>query len=376
MKRKYCSVCNCLLKNIFVLDNYPIKLSCTNIPIKEMHQLSFSQCISCNTIQLDELIPLEILYSDSHNYTSVGKIWENYFKLLINNLNPIIKDKNILEIGCPSGKIACNVHDYKKWFIVEPNKNKKHVFNENIIFIERFFDCNFSLDIEIDVIIHSHLFEHIYKPNDFLKKCNEILKSDGVMIFGVPNMKYFTENIITPFLGVFFEHTIFLNKKNICYLLKKNNFDIVEIIDYENHSTIYKCKKKNNSDTIENTNQIIFKNTNYIDSFTQSLNLYKDFINKCNNIIKNTSKDVYIFGASYNTQFLLSLGIEIKNIKGILDNSKEKQNKFFYGYDIRIYDPEILKYNINCIVILRNGYYTNEIIEQILKINKNIEIII
>ena len=108
----------------------------------------------------------------------------------------------------------------------------------------------------------------------------------------------------------------------------------------------------------------------------ESLNFYQLFINKCNNIIKNTNKNVYIFGASYNTQFLLSLGINSNKIKGILDNSNEKQNKFFYGYDIPIYSPEILKNDNNCIIILKNGFYTNEIIEQILSISKNIEIII
>jgi hypothetical protein len=39
------------------------------------------------------------------------------------------------------------------------------------------------------------------------------------MFFGVPNMQHFTETNICPFLGLFFEHTIFLNKENISYLL-------------------------------------------------------------------------------------------------------------------------------------------------------------
>ena len=104
--------------------------------------------------------------------------------------------------------------------------------------------------------------------------------------------------------------------------------------------------------------------------------LYKLYINKCNDIIKDTTKNVYIFGASYNTQFLLSLGINSNKIKGILDNSIEKQNKYFYGYDIIIYSPEILKNDNECFIILKNGFYTNEIMEKILNIRANIKIII
>jgi len=370
MKRNLCSICNSLLENIYILDNFPTKLFCTIKPVKDFSKLSFSQCVSCNTIQLDELIPLEMLYSESHNYTSFGEIWKNYFKVFINKINNIIKDKNILEIGCPSGKIAMNIiNNYNKWIIVEPNKNDNINLNKNIIFVEKFFDSNFSLDIDIDIIIHSHLFEHIYNPNDFLKKCYEIIKPGGIMIFGVPNMNYFTEQFITPFLGIFFEHNIFLNKENIYYLLNKNNFEVVEIIDYENHSTIYHCKKIEKIEKIE-------KITNYYNSFMESLKVYENFIIKCNNIIDNTNKHVYIFGASYNTQFLLSLGIHPNKIKGIIDNSIEKQNKFFYGYDIAIYSPKILEHENDCIVIIKNGYYTNEIMAQILNINKNIEIII
>jgi len=179
-------------------------------------------------------MPLDILYAESHNHISVGKMWENYFKLFMHKINHIVKNKNILEIGDPSGKIALKADEYNKWFIVEPNKNPNIAFDKKIFFIESFFDDNFNINEKIDVIIHSHLFEHIYEPNNFLKKCYKVLNNEGDMFFGVPNMQHFTETDACPFLGIFFEHTIFLNKENISYLLNNNNFEIIEIIDFEN----------------------------------------------------------------------------------------------------------------------------------------------
>jgi SAM-dependent methyltransferase len=347
----------------------PIKLSCVNTPEYKKSPLSFSQCEQCTTIQLDKLIPLFELYSESHNYTSVGKIWENYFKLFIEQIKPITKDKIILEIGCPSGKIALNIDNYKKWFIVEPNKNTESKFPEKVFFIEKFFDNNFSLNETVDIIIHSHLFEHIYDFNDFLKKCYELLCHDGEMFFGVPNMNYFTESNICPFLGIFFEHTCFLNKENISILLNNNNFEIYKCIDYENHSTLYHCKKVPKIKEIIDT-----KITNYYDSFMNTLNVYQNFVNNCNNIIKNSNINIYIFGASYNTQLLITLGLDINNVKGILDNCKEKQGKYLYGYNLQIYDPSVI-FNKKCVVILKNGYYVNEIYKQLKNINDDIEII-
>lgn len=104
----------------------------------------------------------------------------------------------------------------------------------------------------------------------------------------------------------------------------------------------------------------------------KSINNYKIFTEHCNEIIVNTMKNVYIFGASYNTQILLSFGI--KNMKGIIDNCKEKQNKYLYGFELMIYHPDIL-INNDCIVIVKNGYYSDEIIKQVKSMNDNIEII-
>jgi predicted SAM-dependent methyltransferase len=356
-------------KNVYKIYNIPTNLSCLE-NVEEYHYdtLSFAICMDCNTIQLDKLIPLNILYKNSHNNTSIGKVWENYFHFFVDNIKNKIINKTILEIGCPSGKIANESKDYDKWYIVEPNKNNNIDFKKNIIFIEKFFDNAFIFDKNVDLIIHSHLFEHIYNPNEFLTKCNELLNENGEMIFGVPNMQYLSNK--TLFLGLCFEHTIFLNNENIIYLLNKNGFEVVEIMNFENHSTIYHTRKSN----IKINN--ILKITNYSNIFYKVIDEYKLFIEKCNStIINNINKDIFIFGASYNTQILLHIGINLDKIKGILDNSIEKQNKYLYGTKLKIYNPEILKNKKNIIVIIRNGYYNEEIILQLNHINNNLIII-
>lgn len=372
MLRKRCCICedNNTLCNIHCLNSVPVKLICTEIPQCDVFPLSFSQCNNCNTIQLDELIPLDILYKGSHNLVSVGNIWKNYFNLFINKIQAIIENKTVLEIGCPSGKIALNSTNYKKWLIVEPNKNDSVFFNEKVIFIDKFFDESFNLNEKVDVITHSHLLEHIYEPNSFLKKCYDLLNNDGDMFFGVPNMDVFEKIDITPFFGMFFEHTVYLNKENILFLLKKNNFIVVDIINYESHSVIYHCKKS----IRPSCNLTSHKIENYKESFLNKIKLFREFVDGCNIKISTTDKDVYIFSASYNSQFLISFGLNINRIKGILDNCKEKQGKYLYGYQLKTFYPSIL-YNNDCIVILKNGCYMNEVLNQIISINSNTEII-
>ena len=376
IKRINCSVCEKkVINNFYTLDDIPIKLYCSDEFINKSEKLSFVICDYCNTIQLSELVPLDILYSNSHNFISAGKIWYNYFQLFSQKIENIIINKNILEIGCPSGKIAQQTNNYNKWFIIDPNKNKNIKFKENIYFIQHLFDKNFNIKDKIDIIIHSHLFEHIYEPNIFLKKCYNLLEENGEMFFGVPNMEYIAKEELSPFLGLFFEHTIFLNKINITYLLEKNNFKIKEIIDYENHSTLYHViKKKKNNNLLPMANKFDH-NKIFIPLFKETLERYLLFIEKCKKRIEeNNNHKIYIFGASYNTQYLLSFGLKNSKIDGILDNCEEKQHKYFYGYQLKILNPEVL-INNDCIVILKNGYYSQEISEQIKNLNKNTIII-
>lgn len=368
MIRDKCSICANKLKNIYIENKIPLKLICVEKIEKKTEDLSISQCINCNTIQIDKLIPLDILYSDSHNLISVGKIWKDYFNLLIKELSILSKNKTILEIGDPSGKLANNLYDYIEWFIVDSNKNTNIIFNKNITFIQKFFDNTFTIDKNIDLIVHSHLFEHLYKPNDFLKKCYDILSKDGEMLFGVPDMDFIAKNKLSPFLGLFFEHTIFLNKENITYMLNKNGFKIIKILEYKNHSHIYHIKK---SDTIKYDKIFI---TDYKNLLYETLNKYKIIIDYYNNVINNSNIDVYIHGASYNTQFLLSMGLNCQKIIGIIDNSIEKHNKFFYGFDIKIYNPEIIK-NKKIILIIPENLYQKEIKEQMININNSLIII-
>ena len=364
-KRSSCAICYGKLINIFI-TKMPTKLCCTLDPVIDISSLSFSQCENCKTIQLDHLVPLHVLYSDSHNYNSVGQVWEKYFSLFVSHIENIILDKNILEIGDPSGKIANRCNNYKNWFIIEPNKNQSITFNPKIQFIEKFFDDTFQTHDKIDVIIHSHLLEHIYDPNKFLKKCYEVLTDGGEMFFGVPNMDYICKNEIAPFLGIFFEHTIFLNIQNISWLLNTHGFHITNCIYHESHSILFHTKK------VSTIAAIPISVSNYKKHFFTTLEKYKIIVNDCNEFIeKYPNKQVYIFGASYNTQFLLSLGLNSDKIHGIIDNCKDKHNRFLYGFKLQIFPPEIVK-NLNCNIILKNGYYSKEILSQLLSINANI----
>jgi predicted SAM-dependent methyltransferase len=371
--RNKCIKCN--KHNEIIHTQYDVPISFTSVEINTDYKysnISYGYCNKCNIIQLNELIELDILYATGHNYQVVGNTWKQYFAQFTELLIPYIKNKNILEIGCPSGKIATNCHYYNSWNIIDPNV--KIFDNKKINSISNFFDDKSSFDFNVDVIVHSHLFEHIYYPIPFLNKCYNILEENGYMIFGIPNMEYIMKNKISLYFGVMFEHNIFYSVTNVKTMLEECKFKILDISFYKNHSIFFKVQKTNSSGCEYTLTSNVF-NTDYLnlkEQFMENIMYYDNCIKTWINYLdtKTDNKVIYIFGASYNTSLLLHKISNRINIKGILDNCVEKQGQYFYGYNCHILSPTILE-NENAIVILKNGVYVEEIKKQILELNIN-----
>ena len=70
------------------------------------------------------------------------------------------------------------------------------------------------------------------------------------------------------------------------------------------------------------------------------------------------------------------MGIDTNDIINFLDNSVDKQNKFLYGYDIKVESPNIIV-NIDepVVMISHMSVYKTEIEKQLKKINKNVILI-
>ena len=156
------------LELLHELKNFPVFMGCVDHGIKEDLCADQSWSISSNNgiIQLNKLIPLNILYQTQH-VGAIGGLWTEHhlkFSKFIQQQAP----NSVLEIGGAHGILS---REYKKenpidWTILEPNPSP--VEGVDATFIKGFFDDKFIFDGEIDTIIHSHVFEHVYYPNEFI----------------------------------------------------------------------------------------------------------------------------------------------------------------------------------------------------------------
>lgn len=360
------------LEHLYTFENFPIFMGCTDkLLIDDIKvDMSWSICKKTGIIQLDNLIPMEILYFESHESGCVGELWNSHHIYFSNFIQKFNID-SVLEIGGSHGILSKEYYKTKKipWTILEPNP--PIINNSEIRFIEGFFNEKFKYDHDFDAIIHSHLFEHIFDPNLFMSYFSKLMTDDKYLIFSIPNMNRMLEFKYTNCLN--FEHTIFLIEPYIEYLLSKYGFRLIEKEYFmTDHSIFYAAIRDSSVELIDLPN-FYEKNKKL---FLNYLEYHKKLVKDINDKIENSDREVYLFGAHIFSQYLLSFGLKTNKIISILDNNVNKQNRRLYGTDLYVNSPKILKDKNHPIVILRAGLFNDEIKKDIINnINNTVEFI-
>jgi 2-polyprenyl-3-methyl-5-hydroxy-6-metoxy-1,4-benzoquinol methylase len=360
------------LEHLYTFKNFPVFFGCIDQPKEKDIVADMIWKIDPLTgiIQLSQLIPLNILYMEQH-VDATGQTWKDY-----NNdfSEYVLKNKtgNILEIGGGSGKIAniiLNKDNNINFTAVEPNP----LFEEkdNLKIIKAFFSKNLKNQIDNNqTIIFSQVYEHVYDPEEFLTEISEFLPIGGKMIFAYPNLEYWFKNKFTNAIN--FEHTMLMTDYYVDYFLKKTGFNILEKIEYKNHSHFYTVEKINKKEDII----LDSKYKHYKEMFNEYITYHINLVNQINQQIEETNSEIFLFGGHIFSQYLIAFGLNVSRITNILDNSPLKQERRLYGSDLIVKSPKILsKYN-NPLVILKAGLYNDEIKADILtNINSNVTFI-
>ena len=372
IKRTKCPITNeNELELLHSFKNFPVFMGCVNTPSSQDIKTNMDWYIGKENgiIQLNPLIPLEVLYDKSHGSGTIGKLWDQHhqeFAQFVSTYNL----SNLIEIGAGHGKMIENyfaIKPHSNWTVVEPNPKIKE--DSRIKVIEGLFDESFNLEKDIDGIVHSHVIEHLYFPIDLFRDIYRKTNSKIIHLFSIPNLEVMLERNYTNALN--FEHTLFLNETCIDFLLQESGFEIIDKKYFlDDHSIFYATRKLQNLTSKKFESEYV-KNKALYDGY---IDYHLKLIAEINEKISRTKGKVYLFGAHVFSQFLLNFGLEEDKIEAILDNDPKKQNLRLYGTNLKVYSPKILQNEEDASIILRSGVYNNEIKEDIIKnINSGIK---
>jgi hypothetical protein len=368
------------LEHLKTLYNSPVYMGCTGLPKEEdkLMDMVWGICPDTGLIQLEHLVPLEVLYQHQHN-DGTGKVWDNHFRefaYFINRFNP----RKVLEIGAAHTKLVQQMRVHNPgidWAIVEPNAG--NIKDSRTQVIEGWFDGKFESKEHYDTIIHSHVLEHQYDPLQFLKDISAFLKTGDKMIFSFPNMLEMLKQKFTNCLN--FEHTILITENVVEHWLDEAGFQIEEKMFFGSpHSIFYSTIK---SDRINHKIAVPRRENCYEENkriFDEFIKYHEDLVADLNEKmslagIKSPPYPTYLFGAHIFSQYLIQFGLDESKIKAVLDNSEMKQGLRLYGTGLMVESPKVLEGKGPVNVILKAGIYNDEIEKQLKEINNQINIL-
>jgi len=368
VKRDKCVIDgNDQLELLYVFKDFPIYMGCVETNADDDIFFDMNWYISKNgCIQLNPLVPIEILYENSPSET-IGEVFNNLHKEFAKFIEKY-NHKKIFEIGGAHGKLSkeyAELIDNVDWTILEPAPNPVNGVNAKII--KGFFGPSFDLEWNYDVVVHSHVFEHIYQPEQFMKIMASFIPTGCMQMFAIPNMIPQLENRYLSCLDP--EHTVLLTENNVECMLTRYGFKILEKKYYlKDHSIFYAVEKISTSMPTKLINEY-YENKELFNSY---INHYIAEVVRINKVINETENPIYLFGAHLFSQYLIAFGLDLKNVKGVLDNSKTKNGQRLYGTSYFAESPAILKNVDDPVVILKAGMYNDEIMNDILiNINPN-----
>lgn len=380
---------NCVLtrskefKKIISIKKFPIFLGVVKKNFKsEFMDLNFWINKDSGTVQIYPRVPIRKLYFKSHGSGSIGEVWKNHHKLFLDLIFKYLKG-NIIEIGGGHNSISIankikNSSDIKI-ITFDPNSSLK-IKIKNTRIVKNFFSRkelikNKIKPKSINLVVHSHLAEHIYDLRRFFLLIHDYLSDDGHHIFSIPNMEAMIKQGFANTVN--FEHPFYLNEILVDKLLYISGFKILKKKYYKKDHSIFYVTKKNYSQKNFFNNKKFYRKM-FLQNYKIFSNFYSLWRKDIDNINKflGSNKKYYLFGAHIFSQFLIKFGLKLDNILGILDNDTRKQNLYLYGTKIKVFSPNVLKNKKLPLVIIRAAQYSQEIKKQILnKINSSAKFI-
>ena len=388
-KLSKCRLCNSNNLSAFIdFKKMPLAgafLTKNEIQKEKIYPMAMQFCKNCSNVQVDTVIPIEILFKKYFYFSSNIKTLIDHFGQLANHIKKkyISKRASLLEIGCNDGVFLNHLaNDPKITCIgVDPAINViKNIKNKNIKKFNKPFDLNLAKKIKlkygsVDIVVSSFSFGHINNMGSVASGINYLLKEDGVFIFEI----YYLGTVIEEFQYdmMYHEHMTYYTIKSLIRFLGLHDLQIfnIEKIKLRSGSLRFYCKRiKNQRKLLTSVKKFYeietkkgFNKLSYIKSYAKKIEKTKIDLLQTLDKLKQKNMKIYGYGASGRGTVIMNYcQLNEKYLDLVVDDAPQKRNKYTPGTHIKIVTWDDLEKNKNFpdYFVLFAWPFANEIISK------------
>lgn len=370
----------------FQINNFDKYQLLKDIRITRCKKCGFILNDIVNEIQLNQFYTQESQYHSGNSFGTGGvnnadkQRYDLYENLLSKYIN---KNSYIYDIGCAKGGLIQHFNSlgYMNTAGIEINKELVNIAKSLGLNVQEGNATDIPLsNNEADVLIFSHVFEHLLEFEKTVTSICRVLKNEGLLFVEVPNAnEYFKYPVFDFFWLGIREHINHFSKNTLNGILAKYGFEMIEALEtnisYDNKKYSYPSLicifRKTKVNKIEkNLDEVLHQNiTAYLQQeYTKVFNHAKSLMT-----IFSQYQSIYFWGIGQEF-FILSSFVNLEKYRSqilLIDKDEFKQkNHTFLGLDI--HSPEIIE-NIdltNSLVIICSVFNYENINKQL---NNNIQ---
>jgi cyclopropane-fatty-acyl-phospholipid synthase len=337
--KKTCNVCgkNFHNQNSINLPKMPITeilLKSSKYKNKILYDQKLKYCESCHHIQLQNQYDTSSFYKQSYLYSSTNSYSGRYtndmfYEFIYKNID-FSKKYKILEVGANDLYL---IKKLKKIInvastidpCIKPDKKIKKVQ-----YIKKFLEDTSRSEINFvpDIVICSHTFEHIEDPKKFIHMITKLGNDKTKYFFQFPSCESIIDR--SAFDQIHHQHFNYFSINSFSKLLKKFKLGVkkYEICELHYGSLMVYFKKSQALKEIKNF-EVLKSNK----KLSQIYSEYKSYMESLIKIIKKYKKrgsKIYGIGAGLMLPLVnYHLKDILNDVDGILDDDKNKINKFY-----------------------------------------------
>jgi len=382
-KNRNCPICKSLNSKLMMpvvlvnFDNVKFPLS-----------IRVSECLDCGFIFNDNEIDADSLnefYTKENFYfteTSFGTGGRdiNRYQTYLTCLTPYLNHESIIvDVGCGKGQLVKYLID--KGFTnargVELDKRMVEIATQQGIPVHEGTASKLSLNANsLDLLIYTHVFEHLWDLDDAIEQAKNCLKNNGLVFIEVPNAPNYSQARVFDYFWISVaEHINHFSDLYLELLMIKHGFKkivtVETIVPYNNPSYGYPSLKmlfQGNETKRVVASEIEYSALlrNKIHAYITNENEYMLKHKRTVNELKNSKTNLFVWGIGIEF-FILSTFTDLLDctILALIDKNPDKQGMSVNGKVI--VSPEHLKQAMSDSVVLLTSVFNKEQMQKYLR---------
>ncbi|MFT5115507.1 MAG: hypothetical protein ACI8P9_004858 [Parasphingorhabdus sp.] len=311
--------------------------------------------------------PVQMKYSEDYEETqsyspTFSHHQESLARILVDRFD--LKQRRIVEVGCGKGEflsLLCNI-GANHGIGFDPGFDPLRItLPENVSVKQTLFDRDQQLD-NIDFIACVMTLEHISQPVAFLQDLRHAIGvQNPVVFFQVPDAQRIYQH--GAFWDIYHEHCNYFTDVALSCAFERAGFAVQEVSRTFSDQYLTIVAKPDKS--IATTTSINSKFSVKFAGFPARVSQHKQVMMEA--ILENHSHGGRLAlwgGGSKAVALLTVLDIDGQQCR-VVDINTHKHNSYLPGSGHRVYSPESLQQYAPTLVIIMNGAYEKEIIQQL-----------